>query len=167
MTLRTLVTAGLTILTLAACTGTPATNTAAGPSPTPSSNQAAAIRLAECMRANGFPTFPDPVKDDRGRWSFPPESTGDWLPPEPCRPLVRDWKVAFSDVPPASAEDLAKTRDYVTCMREHGFPDFPDPDEDGNIELTDRFRVLADTDDAAFIAAHEACKHHLPPKPMK
>ena len=162
MTRRILAIVATAAIALAGCTDDGGGNTAA--SPTPSSNEAAALELAKCMRANGFPNFPDPVKDDRGRWNFPPEAAGDWQPAEACRPLVHDWKIAFSDEKALTAEDLAKLREYVTCMRQHGIEDFPDPDADGNLELPDRLRTLADNQDPTFAAAARACESLLPPK---
>jgi hypothetical protein len=164
MMLRKLAATGFAMLALAGCNGAPGGATEAGASPTPSSNQAAAIVLAECMRANGFPNFPDPVKDDQGRWNFPAETAGDWLPPDACRPLVRDWKSVFADEKPLTADDMAKLREYAKCMREHGLPDFPDPDDDGNFEVPDRLRVLAENNDPVVTATIEACEHLLPPK---
>jgi hypothetical protein len=116
------------------------------------------------MRANGHPACPDPVKDDRGRWDFPTETAGDWLPAEACRPLVHDWKIAFADEKAMTPEDMTKLRDYARCMREHGLPDFPDPDEQGNFDLPSRLQVLADNDDPGFTTADQACGQQLPPK---
>ena len=166
MTLRILAVVATATIALAGCTGGDGPPDEAA-TPTASSNEYAAQELAKCMRANGFPNFPDPVKDDQGRWNFPTDTIGDWQPAEACRPLVRDWKIAFSDGKTITPEDLAKVREYATCMREHGIQDFPDPDEEGNIELPDRLRAMADGNDPAFVAAFEACKSKLPPRPHK
>jgi hypothetical protein len=162
MTRRILALVATAAIALAGCTGGGGGNAAA--TPTASSNRAAALELAKCMRANGFPNFPDPVQDDQGRWYFPPETAGDWQPAEACRPLVHDWKIAFSDGKAVTAEDLAKLREYSKCMHDHGIEDFPDPDADGNIELPERLRTLADNQDPTFMAAARACESLRPPK---
>jgi hypothetical protein len=162
MTLRMLAVVATATIALAGCSDN-GTDGAADPAPT--SNEAAALELAKCMRANGFPNFPDPVRDDRGRWTFPPEAAGDWQPAEACRHLVHDWKIAFADEKALTPEDLAKLREYAACMRRHGLEDFPDPDGEGNLELPDRLRTLADNEDPAFGAAARACESLLPPKP--
>jgi hypothetical protein len=169
MTLRTLAVATVATaamvatLALAACSGGDGDPTA-NPSPSGSSNRQAAIELANCMRANGSPDFPDPVQDDQGRWAFPPESAGDWEPPEACRPLVHDWKIAFSDGGAVPAEDMTKFRDYAACMRRQGLEDFPDPEPDGGFDLPERIQTLVDTSDPAFATAQRACENLLPPK---
>jgi hypothetical protein len=163
MTLRTLAVAAVATLALTGCTGG-GTDATAHPSPTASSNRQAALALAECMRANGHPNFPDPVQDDRGRWYFPTDTIGDWDPAEACRDLVHDWKIAFSDQPAVRSQDLAKLREFAACMRQHGFEDFPDPTADGSIELPERLRTLDETQDPTFTAAYRACQSLLPPK---
>ncbi|MET7418956.1 hypothetical protein [Dactylosporangium sp. NPDC005555] len=167
MTLRNLTVAGLAVVALAGCADAAGGTPGAVPSPTRASNQAAAVALAQCQRANGFPQFPDPVQDDQGRWDFPTDTIGDWLPAEACRSLVHDWKIAFSDAKPLTAEDMTKLRAYAACMREHGLPDFPDPDERGDFALPDRIRVLADNHDPAFATADQACGQRRPPKPAE
>jgi hypothetical protein len=164
MTLRTLAVAGIAMIALAGCTGGGDDPADVAASPSSSSNQAAALELAKCQRANGQPDFPDPVKDEQGRWYFPPETAGDWNPAEACRSLVQAWKGAFADEKALTPEDLAKLRQYSACMREHGLADFPDPDDEGQIELPDRLRVLADNEDPTFAAAARACVGLLPPK---
>lgn len=170
MTLRKLASVGVAAVAVialvapAGCSGSGTDAATGAPSPNPSSNHDAAVALAKCQRANGFPNFPDPVEDDKGRWNFPTDTIGDWLPADACRPLVHAWKIAFADEKAMTPEDMAKLRDYAKCMREQGLPDFPDPDEQGNIELPDRLKVLADNEDPAFAAAARACVGLLPPK---
>jgi hypothetical protein len=165
MMLQKLAAVGVAMVALAGCTGGGDDGADGAASRAAGSNHDAAVELAKCMRANGFPTFPDPVEDDRGRWNFPPEAVGDWQPAEACRPLVQAWKSAFAGEKARTPEEMAKLREYAKCMREQGLPDFPDPDDEGNLALPDRLRVLADNDDPAFTAAAEACAHLLPPKP--
>lgn len=134
---------------------------AAAPQPSASSNQSAALELARCMRAHGFPDFPDPVRDDQGRWDFPP-SAGDWRPPNECRDLVPGWKIAFSDEQAMTPQEMTKRRQYSACMREHGLPDFPDPDENGNFPLPDRIRQMEG--EPSVRAAEQACAAFAPAK---
>jgi len=159
---RTVAVLGAVLLLLAGCD--PAGGRAGGPaSPSRSTDSAPALEVARCMRANGFPDFPDPVRNDDGTWIFP-ESAGEWVPPEPCRPLVGAWKRTISGKG-ITPEEIAKIRDHARCMREHGIPDFPDPDEEGNLEIPERLRGLEN--DPTLLAAKDACASLLPPKRPK
>jgi hypothetical protein len=56
---------------------------------------------------------------------------------------------------------MTKLRTFAKCIREHGVPNFPDPDEDGNFDLPDGM------DDAALRDAQTACKQYAPPQRPK
>jgi hypothetical protein len=53
---------------------------------------------------------------------------------EKCRKLLPNG----GEPPKASAEDLAKARDYAKCIRENGLPGFPDPDAETGAFRLDR-----------------------------
>jgi hypothetical protein len=85
-------------------------------------------KFAQCMRAEGV-DMPDPGPD--GMAGIPAMPAGDEAVAkkldaamEKCRELLPNG----GEPPKASAEDLAKARDYAKCIRENGLPDFPDPD---------------------------------------
>lgn len=60
---------------------------------------------------------------------------------------------------PANAKDADKAVAYAQCMRQSGFPDFPDPDAEGRILLRKR---LDDRSAPAFRTAHKACNDLAP-----
>jgi hypothetical protein len=92
--------------------------------------------FARCMRAAGI-DMPDPGPD--GMAAMPALAADDAASAkkmdaalEKCRELLPNG----GEPPKASAEDLAKARDYAKCVRENGLPGFPDPDaETGTFRL--------------------------------
>jgi len=96
-------------------------------------------KFAQCMRAAGI-DMPDPGPD--GMAGIPAQAAGDEVKVkkmdaamEKCRELLPNG----GEPPKASAEDLAKARDYAKCIRENGLPSFPDPDAE-----TGAFRIDPD-----------------------
>ncbi len=117
-----LVSAVLTCVLLAAC-GSSKPSGSRGPS------AAAFIRFADCMRANGVPTFPDP--QGGGGIQIP---TGSGIDPQ--SPAFQSaQKVCFKLLPgggPLHGGQASEQRKLMMlhlsqCMRRHGFPSFPDP----------------------------------------
>jgi hypothetical protein len=119
------VTASLVLLT-AAC-GSPSTsNGSASGSSAASGSATGMLAYAQCVRAHGVPSFPDP-----GANGQEPASTKN-LVSDPhftaannaCRHLVPG---------DTSGQFVAETRQYVQfaqCVRAHGVPNFPDPSTD-------------------------------------
>jgi hypothetical protein len=58
--------------------------------------------------------------------------------------------------PPPSAAELEQMAKFSDCVRQHGLPDWPDPDSRGAFKLTDPTVVKSDK----FQAAQAACKGH-------
>ncbi|MFC6016163.1 hypothetical protein ACFP2T_08140 [Plantactinospora solaniradicis] len=164
---RMLVVVGAAMIALAGCDGG-GSNSDPGDQTSPSAAAIGntALELAQCMRANGEPGFPDPVQDESGDWIFP-ETDVNYKVPAVCKGRGRaqkDSQKADAEQHTA-AEDMAKRRQYASCMREHGMPDFPDPDNDGNFPLSDRLRALNDA--PAMRDARQACKEYEPPRVVK
>jgi hypothetical protein len=152
----------------------------AGDSADPAEDPARRERqLIECMRREGVEVA-DPVPgeppgnvirhelDERGKgrdlkFQDALEKCSRYLP-----------QISTSSAPP-DVETIAKRREFAKCMREHGLPDFPDPDpQTGEIVYTDdqggetlRVSPKADsvymTDNPAVAAAFEQCRTVLPP----
>jgi hypothetical protein len=122
---------------VAGLAGCSASGGSAGATTTTSGQQAAAAvwrELVRCARANGMPNLPDPQIDSNGRASFPNGT------PNATASVRRACQSIYDRLPP-SARDEEETRPpadmqallrYARCMREHGVPDFPDPDAEGN-----------------------------------
>jgi hypothetical protein len=60
--------------------------------------------------------------------------------------------------PPGSGADPVK---YSQCMREHGVPNFPDPDANGGVRIDGR-KLGVDPRSKTFTDAETACKSLLP-----
>jgi hypothetical protein len=157
---RLLVVATAALLALTGCGGD---GTGGHASPTPSvSTETSLLELSRCMRANGYPTFPDPVQDAAGTWTLP-ESAQEFRDADPpaCREMLRVAKRHLGP-PEITASELAQQQAFATCMREHGVPGFPDPDPEGNFPLTDEQR--AHEDGPVHRGAEQACQHLARPR---
>ena len=56
---------------------------------------------------------------------------------------------------------------YARCMRAHGISDFPDPNSDGEIQLTATAGSDLTPDSPQFKSANDACKSQLPAPPSQ
>ena len=59
----------------------------------------------------------------------------------------------------AASNDHAVGVKFATCMRDHGVPNFPDPEADSGIQIP---VSLAKNPSPAFTSAMHACKHLVP-----
>ena len=116
-------------------------------------------RFAACARARGISNFPDPVYP-AGVGPNGPEDTTDLFPDsgfgvllfvgtqpgqadkgtlaralDACSDLARLMPPAPDSTRPVTAAQLAVIRQFSQCMRQHGFPDFPDPRADGTFPI--------------------------------
>ncbi len=88
------------------------------------------LAFARCMRANGVPNFPDPSPG--GGFLF---STAGVNPSSPafraaratCQKLLPGGPPGPGSSTHPSAQTLAKLLRIAACMRQHGVPQFPDP----------------------------------------
>jgi hypothetical protein len=135
---RAAVGVGLGVLLLAGLAGCSASGDSAGATTTTTSGQQAAAavwrELVRCARANGMPNLPDPQIDSNGRANFPNGT------PEPPASVRRACQSIYDRLPPSARgdeeerppPDIQALLRFARCMREHGVPDFPDPDAEGN-----------------------------------
>jgi hypothetical protein len=119
--------------------------------------KAAAVQFAECMRKNGSPNFPDPIRDENGDWSFPP-SVGKPVAPPACESAFQKMRTVNQRHAEASSNaDPQKLRAFAKCMRQQGLADWPDPTPEGAFPLPGRY---APPDGESLIAAPlRACPH--------
>jgi hypothetical protein len=107
------------------------------------------------MREHGVPRFPDP--DENGDFGIDLEkpdlqtvgATRERVlaAQEKCRPYLPNGGELQRDQP-SREQGFA----YARCMRQHGVPNFPDPDEDGGFALGG-----IDPDSPKMKAAERAC----------
>ena len=170
----------LVLASLAACTGNGSPS--AGPSEDRNAQvQAATRELIQCIRANGVPDLADPIFDDQGQPQFPAGKDPGNNPAVraalegPCRPAAERLSAVMGEEergrekeqrPVLTAEDQVRLRTYTQCVRDHGFPDWPDADPTGRYVLPTAYpEGLGKGDrpiDRTFLSALETC-HPLAP----
>jgi hypothetical protein len=119
------------------------------------------VKYSACMRANGAPSFPDPV-DGRLQLQVKPGSDLD-----PNSPTFQAAQKACKSLEPAGvskggggqAQQDAMLK-FVSCMRKNGVPNFPDPQPDGRMLINPAAGV--DPGSAVFKAAQTTCQKLLP-----
>ena len=99
----------------------------------------------QCLRDHGLTRMPDADLTPDGYLQFPPQGRYNWKGDLRNRPQVieacksiedRYPPTAFRPKDQVSAEDLRKLAEYAKCIREHGIPEFPDPNAAGEFDLT-------------------------------
>jgi len=157
--MRTTVLGGVLALVLSFVAACSSAGGAAATTPMSSSDVLAVWqRFAVCARAHGDPDLADPVFDANGKVQFPgapnaaPDSVRvacshllDGLPPDRSP----------SGRPPTNIAGLLQ---FARCMRDHGFPDWPDPKSDGTFPSAQ----LPSVKTPAVVAAMGACDHLNP-----
>lgn len=121
-----------------------------------------ADRWASCMREHGVTMAQTsggaPVLDDAGLPRVDKEKTSTAVvtkASDACRALL---PVVAPASTPLTADELDRLRRYAVCMRQHGIPEYPDPDPvTGSANATDALKNR-DKYDPAVIAAMQACQ---------
>ncbi|HXR22997.1 MAG TPA: hypothetical protein VN786_10605 [Acidimicrobiales bacterium] len=122
--------------------------------------EAQLLKYAECMRAHGLSNFPDPVPAQGGGFAF---RVGPGLNPRSPTPQFQSaTKACQKDVPPSIANltpamMAANALKYSECMRSHGEPDFPEPNAQGLIKITNPTGVMG-PHSPQFQRAEKACQ---------
>jgi hypothetical protein len=146
-------------ITLAGCSsgagpaGSHGTGAAAQSSSSPDTEIAG---IVACYRAHGDPSFPDPVYDPSdGRWHFAASpGSAPLSTQQACRHLFPQAS-ASPPVPQAQFQQLVK---YADCMRQHGVPNWPDPDPDGSFGVPSTLNLKTQVADQAS----GICQRYLP-----
>ncbi|MEV4517038.1 hypothetical protein AB0K00_49805 [Dactylosporangium sp. NPDC049525] len=112
------------------------------------------IEAVKCMRASGFPDFPDPIQDD-GIWVLP-EPAANLTPPPACLALFQAAKGTAPRREPRPAEEVAKRRQWAACIRTNGIPDLPDPDSNGDFQVPQQLSPI--TAQPRWEEARKACQ---------
>jgi hypothetical protein len=172
-----------TVLTLAACGGTPPT---AAPSRTEgrSAGSPSAVAYSACMRSNGVPTFPDPDSSGglpkvdahqlgvssaklvaaRGTCQHLLPANGGAIDAASIqRCMMAD------DCPSALGQQVrSEELDFARCMRSHGVPNWPDPIIDSQGRPVFAISISEDGFDpysAPIWAKGNECSHLMPGLP--
>ncbi len=116
---------GPTAATVGDATTSASSTRSQSPPPAARSN---ALAFAKCMRANGVPSFPDPVAGGPG---FLFQTIAGVSPSSPAVRAAQENCRRFVPTPPGgpafSEQALMQLRRIAVCMRAHGISEFPDP----------------------------------------
>ena len=135
--------------------GTPSA-TASGTAGNEGDAQALALKFAQCMRENGIPNFPDPTFQDGGGIGIDmPEGTAK-ATADAAMAACKQYMPNGGEPIKLDPERLAQLRKVARCMRESGYPDFPDPTDEG-LQIDGNKHPDWNRDNAKFNAAMEAC----------
>ena len=162
---------GVAHLNTSTASANPSNPTSSGCSPSGCSSSSAsalleakALKYAGCMRSHGLTDFPDPTVGSNGLPSFTFSSSGN-SDNEPNSPEYQSaQKACKNDLPnlgeQTPAEKAAANTEalkYVACMRSHGEPDFPDPNGQGVIKITNPTGIL-EPNSPQYLHAANACQ---------
>lgn len=121
---------------------------------------------AQCVRTHGIAGFPDPVVfDGRLGWQVsggtdPKQALqNNKAARDACGPILDRLPPSATKRPSFSPQEMQDLLRYAQCMRQHGYPDWPDPQADGTFQLP--ASVQAEGKSARRIAAGRACDQYL------
>jgi hypothetical protein len=125
------------------------------------SDQEHMLKFAQCMREHGI-DMPDPAPGQGGGIKLPPG-----VDPKKVQDAQQQCKKYLPNggeptkADPHQAEQMRK---FAQCMRDHGVTNFPDPDENGGIQISGGNGVF-NPNDPTFQAAQTACEKYRPAGP--
>lgn len=175
VSLRAGVVAGLLLACCAAGCGQPAggtgvataggaTATAGGdPQATAASDRDKMINFVQCMRDNGI-DMPDPEFGTAGGTRMRMGEGEDPQKAEEARQTCKHHLPNGGEPPALDPAALEQLRKMSQCMRENGFPDFPDPEPSGGGIKLDAGPEM-DPTSPEFKAAQEVCAVFRPTPP--
>lgn len=151
------------VVLLAACSSASSAPTSGSGST--SSAYAKALRYAQCIRAHGIPSYPDP----NSKGQFIAQNGSGSLPKVSAAVANAASKACRKLLPPAMAQGPPKgspgsngqALKFSACMRRHGEPSFPDPASNGSFTLPPGMNSEA----PQFRAAEKACQSLMPSNP--
>jgi hypothetical protein len=90
-----------------------------------------------CARQHGMPQVPDPVVGANGQIAVPGYAAADLTPAvqSACAAQLRALEANGSAHPLESASDIQALLRFAACMRTHGLPRWPDPNERGEFHV--------------------------------
>lgn len=156
--------AAVAALAIAACGSTSADSaTASRPGGAPSQAQLrqaqqAAVRFARCMRAHGLPDLPDPTSPREFKASVASQqsSPGFDSAATTCRHLLPGGGPPARSAASTRAQ-VAAGLAFARCIRQHGFPRFPDPTSSGELSHQMLANAGIDIHQPAVVHAADAC----------
>jgi hypothetical protein len=156
------VAAAVATIALAGCSGGSGTSAAGAQSGGQQQARTVWLEYARCVRAHGFPAFPDPRIDGRGHANFPAsaqiKSEGQQAQAA-CGGILSHLPASATGNYPATPAMLAQERLFAACVRRHGLTGWPDPRPDGGYPLNGTpYATLGKS--PAEVAAFTACRQY-------
>jgi hypothetical protein len=154
---------------LAACGGSnhPSTSSGSSGKPPAKALTADAYKNAACMRSHGVPSFPDPQISSQGVNQTLSIHLTPGIAGSPafksafkaCEYLLPGGggNLQAGPSPAQVRTQVAGTIAFARCMRDHGFPRFPDPNSQGQLTLTMLQRAGIDLSEPAVKPAADSC----------
>jgi hypothetical protein len=136
------------------------TSSTASAMPSPAADEAdRALQFQRCMSDHGVEVETGP-KGDVGIQASPGDKRAALRATEACRIYLP----GGGDKPTMDAADIEKLRQFSQCVRDHGYPQWPDPDpETGQMKFDDTQGDLGDLkNDPQFVQAIRACENLVP-----
>ncbi|MFC7273020.1 hypothetical protein ACFQS1_03410 [Paractinoplanes rhizophilus] len=99
----------------------------------------------KCLRDHGLTRMPDAELSTDGYLQFAASDGYNWKEDlrnrqsviDACQPIEDRYPPnAFRPKEQVSADDLRKLAEFAKCVRAHGLPDFPDPNQAGEFDLS-------------------------------
>jgi hypothetical protein len=116
------------------------------------------IEYAQCIRANGYPDFPDPAPGQGVRIRLEPGTIDKFQAAQAaCKDKMPSSMQAAQQ--PPTPERMEALLGFAACMRDNGFPQFPDPGADGAFQINGGF----DQSDPRTGQARDTCMKSNPP----
>lgn len=120
------------------------------------------LQFAQCVRAHGAPNFPDPQVDSQGHANFgqsPQTKTEAGQAQGACGSILNRLPASVTHNAPVTAAQLHELTLFAHCLRQHGLPQWPDPQPDGAFRLAGT--PYATTGKSPqFLAATHACRQY-------
>jgi hypothetical protein len=141
--------------------------TAGGKSTTSNANPAGgderdnALKFAQCMRDNGLPEFPDPKIGPDGEVQMSTPDGVDQQKADAATEKCRQYLPNGGEPQKIDPQLLDQLRKYSQCMRANGVPNFPDPDENGGIQI-DNDKLGIDPQSPQFKQTEAKCQKLMP-----
>jgi hypothetical protein len=97
------------------------------------------LQFAQCVRAHGAPSFPDPQVDSQGHADFgqsPQTKTEASQAQGACGSILNRLPASVTGNAPVTAAKLRELTLFARCIRQHDLPQWPDPQPDGTFRLS-------------------------------
>lgn len=124
-------------------------------------------RYSQCVRDHGISTFPDMVII-AGQLTLPDNAAGDAADAalranpaarDACGPILSELPAGAQKNAAPTAQDRANLLSYARCIRQHGVPEWPDPNADGAFPIAGT-PLAAQAKSARVLNAEQACRQY-------